>query len=159
MKVSIEYVDNPSQEYWIWDLKISNKQGRGLYPSTVSNVSSGKSVAVFQIDDQSKKHQIALLVCPDYEKLTQYYLQGKHICLDYAYIDNFAWLGNKKPYEVEDQPYIEREGFTARCSFWSNYGNQEYLHIMQSKILSGYIDFSYAGFYDLKLDFYNLSVE
>lgn len=159
MQISIEYVDNPNQEYWLWDQKITNKQGGRIYPSTISNVGSGKSVAVYQIDNQNIKHQIAQLICPDYEKLSQYYLKGKDISLDYTYIDNFTWLGNKKPYEVENLPYTEREGFTARCSFWNNSGNPEYLHIMQAKILSGYIDFSYAGFYDLNLDFVNLSIE
>lgn len=133
MKITVEKIDNPYQEFWIWSKKITNKQEGRIYPSTTSNVGSGVSVAIYQSDENDNLKQIAQLQLPDYEKLFEYYSTGKQINLDYTYIDNFTWLGDKKPYEVENLPYIEREGFSARCSLFYNFGEESFLHIMQSK--------------------------
>lgn len=48
MKIFVEKIDNPDQKFWIWKEKITNKQDGRIYPTTVSNVGLGKSVAVYQ---------------------------------------------------------------------------------------------------------------
>lgn len=159
MKIVVERIDNPNQEFWIWEKKITNKQTGRIYPSTISNVGSGRSVAVYQKDEDDNISQIAQLQLPDYKKLIEYYTTGKQINLDYTYIDDFVWLGDKKPYEVECLPYKKRRGFSARCSLLNNCGKKTYVHIMQSQISKGDIDFSYSGFFNLNLDFYNLTIE
>lgn len=157
MQIIVEKIENPNGEFWIWEKKITNKQEGRIYPSTISNVGSGISVAIYQKDKDDNVTQIAQLQLPDYEKLIEYYSTGKQINLDYTYIDDFAWLGDKKPYEVEDLPYNEREGFSARCSLF--FGDKAYLHIMQSEIKKGDIDFSYSGFFNLNLDLCNLTIK
>lgn len=158
MKITVKPVENPNCEFWIWNRKITNKQDTGIYPSSISNVGSGQSVAVFQEGQTGNLEQIAQLQLPDYEKLLEYYSTGKEISLDYTYIDNFMWLGDKKPYEVESLPYVERKSISARCSIFNNDGNENYVHIMQSYIQNGDLDFSYTGFYNLNIDFCNLTV-
>ena len=109
MQIFVEKVENPNQEFWIWKKKITNRQTEGIYPSTVSNVGSGISAAIYQKDEAGHVTQIAQLQLPDYEKLVEYYSAGKEINLNYTYIDDFAWLGDELPYEVESLPYTERE--------------------------------------------------
>lgn len=159
MKLTIEVVDNPNQEFWIWEKKITNNQNGRIYPASVSNVGSGISVAVYQNDDNQPFMQIAQLQLPDYAKLADYYSNGQPINLDYVYLDNFAWLGDKKPYEVEGRPYRNYDAFSARCSIFNNLGGEDYLHIMQMQIKSGDVDFSYAGFYNIKLNICDLTIE
>lgn len=159
MQIIVERIENPSQEFWIWEKKITNKHEGRIYPSTISNVGSGKSVAVYQKDKDENVTQIAQLQLPDYEKLKENYTSGKQINLDYTYIDDFAWLGNKKPYEVEGLPYEERESFSARCAIFNNLEKKDYIHIMQSKIKKGDMDFFYAGFFNIHLDFCELNIE
>ena len=159
MQIFVEKVENPNQEFWIWKKKITNRQTEGIYPSTVSNVGSGISAAIYQKDEAGHVTQIAQLQLPDYEKLVEYYSAGKEINLNYTYIDDFAWLGDELPYEVESLPYTEREGFSARCALLNNHGEPAHFHIMQSKLKKGDMDFSYSGFFNLNLDLCNLSVE
>ena len=60
-------------------------------------------------------------------------------------------LGDKAPYEVEGNPYREYEKITARAAiFYSE--EPKLIHLMQLKIQSEDLDFSYAGFYNLNLD-------
>ena len=73
MKIVVERIDNPNQEFWIWEKKITNKQTGRIYPSTISNVGSGRSVAVYQKDEDDNISQIAQLQLPDYKKLIEYY--------------------------------------------------------------------------------------
>lgn len=159
MEIFVEKIENPNNEFWIWDKKITNKQAGGIYPSTTSNVGSGITVAIYQVDESEAFVQIAQLEVPDYEKLTEYYLSGHEINLDYTYIDDFAWLGDKKRYEVDEFSYTEYESFSARCSFFNSLGEKTYKHIVQLKVLQGDIDFSYAAFCNLDLFFYNIIVE
>lgn len=159
MQISVERIDNPDQEFWIWNKKITNKQAGRIYPSTTTNVGSGISVAVYQNDDNNKATQIAQLQLPDYQKLIKYYSEGKDINLDYTYLDDFTWLGDKKPYEVENLSPIERENFSARCAIFYNRGKKECLHIMQLKVATGDMDFSYAAFYDVSIYFSDLIIE
>ncbi|WP_270194275.1 hypothetical protein [Faecalibacterium prausnitzii] len=100
MKLITKEVSNPEKKFWIWDEKITNKQDGRIYPHNTTNVGSGKSVAVYQLSESGKEEQIAQLKVPDYKKLEEYYWQEKEICLDYTYIDEFEWLGDKVPYEV-----------------------------------------------------------
>lgn len=90
MQIFVERIDNPNQEFWIWEKKITNKHEERIYPSTISNVGSGHSIAVYQKDENDNITQIAQLQLPDYEKLIKYYSDGKQISLDYTYIDNFT---------------------------------------------------------------------
>lgn len=159
MKIVSEKIENPENRFWIWNEKITNKQDGRIYPSSTSNVASGVSVAVYKIDDNNEKTQIAQLAIPDYEKLRKNYLSGEKINLDYTYIDDFSWLGNHKPYEIEGMPYTERKGFTARCSIWHNTSDVEYQHLMYSKIAEEDLDFSYAGLYNLKFCLTSLRIE
>lgn len=159
MQIIVERIDNPNHEFWIWNKKITNKQDGRIYPSTISNVGSGKSVAIYQSDDNNSVTQIAQLQLPDYEKLFEYYSTGKQVNLNYTYIDDFAWLGDKKPYEVEDLPYENRKGLSAQCAVFNYFGEKTYVHIMQSEIKDGDINFSYAGFFNLNLDLCNLSIK
>lgn len=158
-QLTVEIVENPNQEFWIWEKKITNKQNGRIYPLSVSNVGSGISVAVYQSTNNQSPKQIAQLQLPDYAKLVDYYANGRPINLDYVYLDNFAWLGDKKPYEVEGQPYRNYNAFSARCSIFNNWGGEDYLHMMQMQIKSGDVDFSYAGFYNIKLDICDLMIE
>lgn len=158
MQIIVERTENPARSFWIWDEKITNKSEGRIYPSTTSNVGSGISVAVFQIDENENRTRIAQLELPDYEKLHEYYSTGKKINLDYTYIDDFSWLGEKKPYEVEGLSYTEREGFLARCSFFNNQGKESYLHLMQSIIKTDCLDFSYTAFFNLNLNLCNLTI-
>ena len=159
IQLVVEKIDNPDQEFWIWEKKITNKQEGRIYPATTSNVGSGVSVAVYQKDSNQSLKQIAQLQLPDYNKLADYYSNGQTINLDYVYIDSFEWLGDKKPYEVEGQPYREHKGFSGRCSIFNSFGYDDYLHLMQMQIQSGDMDFSYAGFYNIKFDICNLMIE
>lgn len=162
MQIVIAYIENPNQEFWIWHEKITNKSKGRIYPSTISSFNSGKSVAIYKIDDNNIKTQISQLILPDYKKLSEAYRSGKKVNLDYTYIDDFSWLGDKLPYEVEMFPYTKREQFCARCSFWNNTDglNNEhgYVHIMQSQFVDGYVDFSYAAFYNINLDLCNIKI-
>lgn len=152
MKLITKEVSNPEKKFWIWDEKITNKQDGRIYPHNTTNVGSGKSVAVYQLSESGKEEQIAQLEIPDYKKLEEYYWQEKEICLDYTYIDEFEWLGDKAPYEVEGNPYREYEKITARAAiFYSE--EPKLIHLMQLKIQSEDLDFSYAGFYNLNLRF------
>lgn len=152
MKLITKEVSNPEKKFWIWDEKITNKQDGRIYPHNTTNVGSGKSVAVYQLSESGKEEQIAQLEIPDYKKLEEYYWQEKEICLDYTYIDEFEWLGDKVPYEVEGNPYREYEKITARAAiFYSE--EPKLIHLMQLKIQSEDLDFSYAGFYNLNLRF------
>lgn len=159
MQIIVEKIENPDQEFWIWNKKITNKQEGRVYPSTTSNVGSGISVAIYQTDENDSPTQVAQLQLPDYEKLLKYYSEGKQINLDYTYLDDFTWLGDKKPYEVENLPHIERIGFSARCAFFNNQGKEDYLHIMQSKIAEGDMDFSHSAFYNINLYISELMIE
>ena len=105
MQIFVEKIENPSQEFWIWKKEITNRQTEGIYPSAISNVGSGISAAIYQKDEAGHVTQIAQLQLPDYEKLVEYYSAGKEINLNYTYIDDFAWLGDELPYEVESLPY------------------------------------------------------
>ena len=120
---------------------------------------SGISVAVYQSANNQSPKQIAQLQLPDYDKLRDYYSNGQPIHLDYIYLDDFTWLGDERPYEVEGQPYRSYNDFTAHCSIFNNFGYDDYLHLMQMRIKSGDVDFSYAGFYNIKLDICNLAIE
>ena len=159
MKIFVEKIDNPDQKFWIWKEKITNKQDGRIYPTTVSNVGSRKSVAVYQENEAGNVAQIAQLQLPDYKKLSKYYSDGKKINLNYTYINDFTLLGDQNPYEVEGQPYQERKYFTAQCSIFNNEGNEKWLHIMQSIIQKEDMDFSHTGFFDVKLDFSYLTIE
>lgn len=86
MQIIVERTENPAQSFWIWDEKITNKSEGRIYPSTTSNVGSGISVAVFQIDENENRTRIAQLELLDYEKLHEYYSTGKKINLDYTYM-------------------------------------------------------------------------
>lgn len=105
MQIFVEKIENPSQEFWIWKKEITNRQTEDIYPSAISNVGSGISAAIYQKDEAGHVTQIAQLQLPDYEKLVEYYSAGKEINLNYTYIDDFAWLGDELPYEVESLPY------------------------------------------------------
>lgn len=143
MKLITKEVSNPEKKFWIWDEKITNKQDGRIYPHNTTNVGSGKSVAVYQLSESGKEEQIAQLEIPDYKKLEEYYWQEKEICLDYTYIDEFEWLGDKAPYEVEGNPYREYEKITARAAiFYSE--EPKLIHLMQLKIQSEDLDFSCA---------------
>ena len=158
MKLITKEVSNPEKKFWIWDEKITNKQDGRIYPHNTTNVGSGKSVAVYQLSESGKEEQIAQLEIPDYKKLEEYYWQEKEICLDYTYIDEFEWLGDKVPYEVEGNPYREYEKITARAAiFYSE--EPKLIHLMQLKIQSEDLDFSYAGFYNLNLDICDFTPE
>lgn len=160
MLIITEYIENHNQEFWIWEEKITNKHNGRIYPTTTSNLGSGNSVAIYKIDEYNDKTQIAQLMLPDYKKLREYYAEGKKVNLDYTYIDDLTWLGDKKLYEVEALPYTRREQFCARCSFWNNLsGIDDYFNIIQSQIMNGYLDFSYAAFYNIKLNFCNLQID
>lgn len=157
MKLITKEVSNPEKKFWIWDEKITNKQDGRIYPHNTTNVGSGKSVAVYQLSESGKEEQIAQLEIPDYKKLEEYYWQEKEICLDYTYIDEFEWLGDKVPYEVEGNPYREYEKITARAAiFYSE--EPKLIHLMQLKIQSEDLDFSYAGFYNLNLDICDITL-
>ena len=157
MKLITKEVSNPEKKFWIWDEKITNKQDGRIYPHNTTNVGSGKSVAVYQLSESGKEEQIAQLEIPDYKKLEEYYWQEKEICLDYTYIDEFEWLGDKAPYEVEGNPYREYEKITARAAiFYSE--EPKLIHLMQLKIQSEDLDFSYAGFYNLNLDICDITL-
>lgn len=140
MKLITKEVSNPEKKFWIWDEKITNKQDGRIYPHNTTNVGSRKSVAVYQLSESGKEEQIAQLEIPDYKKLEEYYWQEKEICLDYMYIDEFEWLGDKAPYEVEGNPYREYEKITARAAiFYSE--EPKLIHLMQLKIQSEDLDF------------------
>ena len=157
MKLITKEVSNPEKKFWIWNEKITNKQDGRIYPHNTTNVGSGKSVAVYQLSESGKEEQIAQLEIPDYKKLEEYYWQEKEICLDYTYIDEFEWLGDKAPYEVEGNPYREYEKITARAAiFYSE--EPKLIHLMQLKIQSEDLDFSYAGFYNLNLDICDITL-
>ena len=119
MKLITKEVSNPEKKFWIWDEKITNKQDGRIYPHNTTNVGSGKSVAVYQLSESGKEEQIAQLEIPDYKKLEEYYWQEKEICLDYTYIDEFEWLGDKAPYEVEGNEFRELmiQIFRTRMAF------------------------------------------
>ena len=145
MKLITKEVSNPEKKFWIWDEKITNKQDGRIYPHNTTNVGSGKSVAVYQLSESGKEEQIAQLEIPDYKKLEEYYWQEKEICLDYTYIDEFEWLGDKTPYEVEGNPYREYEKITARAAiFYSE--EPKLIHLMQLKIQSEDLDFYMQDF-------------
>lgn len=151
MRIITREISNPERRFWIWNEKITNKQAEKIYPQETTNVGSGKSVAVYQVSENGREEQIGQLEIPDYKKLKEYYCQGKEICLDYTYIDEFEWLGDKVPYEVEGSPYVEHEKITVRAAvFYAEETKQ--IHLMQLKIRSGNLDFSYAGFYNMGLD-------
>lgn len=77
--------------------------------------------------------------------------------MDYTYIDEFEWLGDKVPYEVEGNPYREYEKITAKAAiFYSE--EPKLIHLMQLKIQSEDLDFSYAGFYNLNLDICDITL-
>lgn len=143
MKLITKEVSNPEKKFWIWDEKITNKQDGRIYPHNTTNVGSGKSVAVYQLSESGKEEQIAQLEIPDYKKLEEYYWQEKEICLDYTYIDEFEWLGDKAPYEVEGNPYREYEKITARAAIFCS-EEPKLIHLMQLKIQSEDLDFSCA---------------
>ena len=169
----IEKIDNPEQIFWIWKEKISNKSSSRIYPAFDSNVASGESVAVYEINGTDEK-QIAVLSLPNYDLLKKKYDNGEEINLNYTYIDDFGWLGNRKPYETENEPYRKIKSFSADASIWNDQAsdtkehnhilsleiengdlsfyyscfNQINIGIMRIKILSGNFDFSYSSFYD-----------
>ena len=99
-QIFVEKIENPNQEFWIWKKEITNRQTEGIYPS-----------AIYQKDEAGHVTQIAQLQLPDYEKLVEYYSTGKEINLNYTYIDDFAWLGDELPYEVESLPYTDVKAF------------------------------------------------
>ncbi|MDD5793015.1 MAG: potassium channel family protein [Erysipelotrichaceae bacterium] len=159
MQVSYQRIENPNGEYWIWEKKIHCKTESKLYPSTISNVGSGVSVAVYQKDENCNEVQIAQLQLPDYDKLAEYYTNGKDINLDYSYVDNFAWLGEKRFCEAKDLPVIMHEGFSARCSLFNGSENKVQLNLMNSTIKSGDIDFDYSGFINLDINLFEVDIE
>ena len=88
MQLIVKEIQNPNHEFWIWEKKITNKHEGRIYPTTISNVGSGKSVAIYRSDDS--KTQIAQLQLPDYKKLEEYYSSDREINLNYMYIDDFT---------------------------------------------------------------------
>ena len=114
MNIRIEFVENPENMFWISNTKISNKSKGRICPNEISN---GKSVAIYKRDSQEHEIQIAQLLCIDYIKLKEAYENGRAINLNYAYIDNFLWLGDKKPYEVETEPYKKSKKFQELVLF------------------------------------------
>ena len=70
MQIFIEKIENPNQEFWIWKRNITNRQTGGIYPSTVSNVGSGISAAIYQKDEAGHVTQIAQLQLRDLSNMT-----------------------------------------------------------------------------------------
>lgn len=162
MELIVEGINNPDNYYWIWEPKYCNKSALRFIPSDVCNVSSGQTVAVYCYDN-NEKCQIAQLAVPDYTLLRECYENGDELNLNYAYIDDYAWLGDKVPYEIESEPYSIKTKFTADCSIWncrsdSMYYDQD-VHIMHSVIKGGDMSFMYAGFNNLLLDLDSLDIE
>lgn len=161
MHIETEFIENSEQLFWMLNTKISNQNAGRIYPKFSSNVASGKSVAVYKCEVGNIKTKIAQLSYPDYSELRKKYKKGENIDLSYTYINDFSWLGDKKPYEVEGQPYKKIDKFSAVCSFWGNKCEEQdgkYIHIMQAEILGSDLDFSYACFNNLNFDFFNLKV-
>ncbi len=161
MELIVERINNPDNIYWIWEPKFCNKSTLRFIPSEICNVSSGHTVAVYS-NEKNEKCQIAQLVVPDYTLLRECYENGDVLNLNYAYIDDYSWLGDKVPYEIEADPYSIKEKFTADCSIWncnsdSIYHDQD-VHIMHSVIKGGDMSFMYAGFNNLLLDFDSLDI-
>lgn len=160
MRIFTELIDNPNNEFWIWNKRITNNSSGRVYPSRTTNVGSGVSVAVYQKNDQENNAiQIAQLQLPDYDKLKRFYTMGKVVNLDYTYIDNFSWLGTKKPYEVEGSPFDEHESISIQCSILNGSDQNDYIHIMHSEINKEDLVFSYSGFFDIKLDITGLTIQ
>lgn len=129
MELTIEIINNPDNYYWIWKPKYSNKSTLRFIPSEVCNISSGQTVAVYSYEN-NEKCQIAQLAVPDYTMLRERFENGDALNLNYAYIDDYSWLGDKVPYEIEADPYSVKTKFTADCSIWncssdSTYYNQD----------------------------------
>ena len=83
MRIFTELIDNPNNEFWIWNKRITNNSSGRVYPSRTTNVGSGVSVAVYQKNDQENNAiQIAQLQLPDYDKLKRFYTMGKVVNLD-----------------------------------------------------------------------------
>lgn len=162
MELIVEIINNPDNKYWIWKPKYCNKSTLSFIPSEICNVSSGQTVAVYS-NENNERCQIAQLAVPDYTLLREYYENGDALNLNYAYIDDYSWLGDKVPYEIEADPYSVKTKFTADCSIWncsrdSIYYNQD-VHIMHSVIKGGDMSFMHTCFNNLLLDFDSLDIE
>lgn len=159
MDIEVKFIDNTEQIFWIIDTKISNKNNGRIYCSFISDIGCGRSVAVYECNNNGKK-QIAQLIYPDYIALKEKYNFGDNINLNYTYIDDFSWLGDEKPYEIENNPYKKILSFTASCSFWNNKSKEDYkdIHIMQAEIIENDVNFDYACFNNVNLCFTNLKI-
>lgn len=160
MDIEIKFINNTEQLFWIIDTKISNKNNGRIYYSLISDIGCGRSVAVYECNNNGKK-QIAQLIYPDYSALKEKYNSGDNINLNYTYIDDFSWLGDEAPYEIENNPYKKISSFTASCSFWNNKSKEEndkYINIMQAEIMENDINFDYAFFNNVNLCFTNLKI-
>ena len=78
MELTVEYINNPDNCYWIWEPKYCNKSTLSFIPSRVCNVSSGQTVAVYSYEN-NEKCQIAQLAVPDYTLLRSMTTHGWEI--------------------------------------------------------------------------------
>ena len=98
MQIFVEKVENPNQEFWIWKKKITNRQTEGIYPSTVSNVGSGISAAIYQKDEAGHVTQIAQLMLKTAGKL-----------------DKLIFVQDNEPFMLIQEYYIF---YTERCEIF-----------------------------------------
>jgi hypothetical protein len=158
MIIDVKFIDNPEHFFWIWEKKFSNMEASKSCPTFQSTVASGKTVAIYQCEKETRT-QIAQLSYPDYNLLKEKYDTGEAVDLSYTYIDNFTWLGTQSPNEIENEPYKKCKSFNATASFWNDApeNGQEYL-IMQAEILENDMDFSYAGFNNINMYIHNIKI-
>ncbi len=161
MKFLINEIINSSQKFWV-----RNKTGEVkemISDKQQLDVWSGRSVAIYQLDEVSGcELQIAQLMIPDYDRLKEKYINGTSICLDYTYIDEFTWLGEKQIGKLIDLPYFERETFSFKYSFLDGSKRSdevvEFINIAHNRILETYFDLSHSFFYKIKLNLFDLEV-
>jgi len=72
-KIVVELIDNNETIFWIHEQKISNKHEGRIYPTKVSDITTLKSVAIYSVNNDLSKKQIAQLACVDYELLKKKY--------------------------------------------------------------------------------------
>ena len=55
MNITVEFIENSEQLFWISETKISNKNEGRFYPNEISDIGSGKSVAIYEKNNQGEK--------------------------------------------------------------------------------------------------------